>query len=203
MARYEGTASIRRALSMPDGTALLDIKPDGSLWRWANVPATGARVALAVGIAAISGGWKLYISLPDDPTSNALEIIGLTNTRDRPDPAGPTPGSVLQVTISPPQKAGTKLTYTVKVTDASASPVDQAAVSLHNYTASGADEIHTQNTQGGTATFQNITLRAKTVNQHIVTGTGRDRETETITVVTSPTLTVSKDGYDTVKKNLL
>jgi FG-GAP-like repeat len=87
MARFEGLASIRRALSIPNGAAQLDIKPDGLNWQWSFVSADRARQALACGLTAISGGWKLYVSLPDDPNSNVLEIIGLTKTPDRPDPA--------------------------------------------------------------------------------------------------------------------
>ena len=83
MARFDGGASIRRALSMPNGNAQLDIKPDGLDWQWSYVPPERAREALACGLAAISGGWKLYVSLPDDPNSNVLEIIGLTKTPDR------------------------------------------------------------------------------------------------------------------------
>ncbi len=82
MARFEGEASIRRALSNPNGETVLDIKPDGLNWQWSNVPPERAREALACALAAISGGWKLFVSLPDDPNSNMLEIIGLTNTPD-------------------------------------------------------------------------------------------------------------------------
>lgn len=201
MARFEGTASIRRALSMPDGTAMLDIRPDGSQWRWASVPVSGARAGLAVGLTAISGAWKLYISLPDDPTSNALEIVGLTNTRDPPDTAGTTPGAILHVTISPAPREGTQLAYTVTVMDASATPVEQAAVSLHNFTASGADDIHTQSTVAGKATLQNITLHSKRITDTI--GGGGDGPLHQITIVTRPNLTVSKDGFATVQMNLL
>jgi hypothetical protein len=80
MARYEGPASIRRVLSLPNGGADLDIRPDGLNWQWTHVPPERAREALACGLAAISGGWKVYVSLPDDPNSNSLEIVGLTNT---------------------------------------------------------------------------------------------------------------------------
>jgi hypothetical protein len=80
MARFEGLASIRRALSMPNGNAQLDIRPDGRDWQWTSVPPKRAHEALACGLSAISGGWKLYVSLPDDPNSNSLEIVGLTNT---------------------------------------------------------------------------------------------------------------------------
>jgi hypothetical protein len=196
MARFEGYASIRRALSRPDGTALLDIKPDGSQWRWTIVPADRARVALACGIAAISGGWKMYISLPDDPTSSVLEIVGLSRNVDRPDAAGTTPGAaVLHVEITPTPKA-TLLSYTVRVTDSSLTPVEQASVKLHNYRTTNADDIQTRSTdQAGVAHFDNVTLHSKSVIKRL--------EDERITVVTSPKLTVSKDGFDTVNLNLL
>jgi hypothetical protein len=197
MARFEGIASIRRALSLPNGTALLDIKPEGSQWRWTSVPSDRARVALACGIAAISGGWKLYVSLPDDPTSNVLEIVGLSRTADRPETAGAAPGLVLHVVVSPAPHAGTQVTYTVKVTDASASPVEQVAVTLHNYSATGADDVQTHNTDGGgEADFPNVTLRSKTTVKHLPEG-------ERITTVTPPNLTASKDGFSTVHLNLL
>ena len=197
MARFEGIASIRRALSMPNGTALLDIKPDGSQWRWATVPADRARMAMACGIAAITGGWKLYVSLPDDPMSNALEIVGLSKTADRAEPAGEAPKALLHVVVSPPPHTRTPDTYTVKVTDSSATPVEQATVTLHNYSSNGADDVHTQNTDGaGVATFPNETLRSKTTTRPIGEG-------ERVTTVTPPKLTVYKDGFDTVRINLL
>lgn len=195
MARFEGYASIRRALHRPDGTALMDIKPDGSQWRWTVVPADRARVALAVGIAAISGGWKMYISLPDDPTSNMLEIVGLSRNADRPDNAGEAPGAVLHVEITPTPKSGAQATYTVKVTDASLTPVEGATVRLHTYEANNADDIHTGSTnQAGVATFD-VALRRKTTTRRV--------EGELITTFTSPKLTVTKDGFDTVNMNLL
>jgi hypothetical protein len=80
MARFEGLASVRRALSMPDGNAVLDIRPDGLDWQWTSVPPERAREALACALSAISGGWKLYVTLPDDSNSNTLEIVGLSNT---------------------------------------------------------------------------------------------------------------------------
>lgn len=86
MARYEGLAAIRRALSMPNGEAWLDIKPDGLNWQWSQVPPDRARQALAIALTAIDGRWKLYISLPDNPESNVLEIVGLSNTPDQPEP---------------------------------------------------------------------------------------------------------------------
>jgi hypothetical protein len=82
MARYEGEGSIRRALSMPGGITQLDIRPDGQDWHWYVSTPDRAREALACGLTAMSGGWKVYISLPDDPNSNVLEIIGISKTRD-------------------------------------------------------------------------------------------------------------------------
>jgi hypothetical protein len=186
---------------MPDGSALLDIRPDGAQWRWASVPVANARVGLAVGIAAISGGWKVYISLPDDPTSNALEIIGLAKTRDPPDSAGTPAGLILHVSVSPTPREGTQANYTVAVTDASATPIDQAVVSLHNFTAAGADEMHTQNTAAGRAVFQNITLHSKRTTDTI--GGGGDGPVRQITIVTRPSLAVTKDGFASVQMNLL
>jgi hypothetical protein len=182
---------------MPDGTALIDIKPDGSQWRWATVRADRARVALACGIAAISGGWKLYVSLPDDPTSNALEIIGLSNTIDRPEATTSAPGLLLHVKITPAPHAGAEPSYAVTVTDSSATPIEQAAVRLHNYTTTGADDIQTHNTDNtGHASFANVTLRSKTTVVRLPEG-------ERVTTVTPPKLSVSKDGFDAVGLNLL
>ena len=84
MSRFQGTASVRRAFIGTDGTAVLDIKPDGMDWMWSHSPHGRGREALACALAAISGGWKLYIALPDDPVSIALEIIGLSKTPDIP-----------------------------------------------------------------------------------------------------------------------
>jgi len=83
MARYDGEGSIRRALSMPGGITQLDIRPDGQVWAWYVTTPDRAREALACGLAAISGGWKVWIRLPDDPRSNVLEVIGLVKTRDQ------------------------------------------------------------------------------------------------------------------------
>jgi hypothetical protein len=83
MARFEGQASVRRALSLPDGRAQLDIKPDGLDWQWSYVPAPRAREALACALAAIAGGWKMYVSLLDHVNSHDLEIVGLYRIADR------------------------------------------------------------------------------------------------------------------------
>jgi len=185
---------------MPNGTALLDIKPDGSQWRWTSVPAARSRVALACGLAAISGGWKLYVSLPNDPTSNELEIVGLSKTIDRMEAPGTAPGAVLHVAISPTPRTATQLTYTVTVTDASATPVEQAVVTLHNYNANNADDSQTQNTDGsGIANFANITLRSKSTTTIVRVG---EDERITTTTFTPPKLTVSKSGFDTVNITL-
>lgn len=82
MSRFQGEASIRRAFISADGTAVLDIKPDGQGWQWIQGPPARGREALACGLAAIAGGWKLYVALPDDPNSIVLEIIGLSKTPD-------------------------------------------------------------------------------------------------------------------------
>jgi hypothetical protein len=79
MARFEGYAAIRRALLLPNGYAQLDIRPEGHDWQWSYAPPERAREALACGLTAIAGGWKLYVSLPDDQNSDTLEIIGLSN----------------------------------------------------------------------------------------------------------------------------
>jgi hypothetical protein len=110
MARYEGLASVRQVWSLPKGGALLDIKPEAMNWQWAQVSPDRARQALAIALTAIDGRWKLYISLPDDPESNMLEVIGLSRTADRPEPlvidrggavtaaaAGPLPDGRLEV----------------------------------------------------------------------------------------------------------
>jgi hypothetical protein len=83
MSRFQGAASIARVFIGQDGTAVLDIKPDGQDWQWSHSPPGRGREALACALAAISGGWKLYVALPDDPNSIVLEIIGLTKTPDR------------------------------------------------------------------------------------------------------------------------
>jgi len=83
MARFEGHASVRRVLSRAWGNVDLDIKPDGLDWQWSTVPPERAREGLAIGLTAISGGWKLYIRLPDDPNSNVLETVGLVKDPDR------------------------------------------------------------------------------------------------------------------------
>jgi hypothetical protein len=68
-------------LSKADGFAQLDVKPDGQDWQWGFVPPERAREALACGLAAISGGWKVYISLADAPNTQTIEIVGLSNSK--------------------------------------------------------------------------------------------------------------------------
>jgi hypothetical protein len=80
MSRFQGEASVRRAFIGAEGTAVLDIKPDGLDWGWTHSPPGRGREALACALAAISGGWKLYVALPDDPNSIVLEIVGLSKS---------------------------------------------------------------------------------------------------------------------------
>jgi hypothetical protein len=60
----------------------LDIKPTGLGWQWAHAPTGQSREALAVALAAISGGWKLYLALPDDANSIVLDFVGLAKEPD-------------------------------------------------------------------------------------------------------------------------
>jgi hypothetical protein len=83
VSRFQGEASVRRAFIGSGDTAVLDIKPDGLDWQWSHSPPGRGREALACALAAISGGWKLHIALPDDPNSIVLEVVGLTKTPDR------------------------------------------------------------------------------------------------------------------------
>lgn len=82
MARYDGGASIRRVFVNSAGQAVLDIKPDGLDWSWTLAPPDRSREALAVALAAMTAGWKLWVTLPDDPGSNVLENVGMTKTPD-------------------------------------------------------------------------------------------------------------------------
>jgi hypothetical protein len=85
VSRFQGEASVRRAFIGSDdaAVAVLSLKPDGLDWQWYHSPPGRGREALACALAAISGGWKLYIALPDDPNSIVLEIVGLAKTPDR------------------------------------------------------------------------------------------------------------------------
>jgi hypothetical protein len=80
MARFDGEAAIRRVISTQSGQAMLDVRPDGQDWMWTFVPADRAREAIACGLTAISGGWKMYLTLPDDATSFTLESFGISKT---------------------------------------------------------------------------------------------------------------------------
>ena len=82
MARFEGHASIRRAFIHTNGIVVLDIKPTGQDWQWAHAPSGRSREALAVALAAMTGGWKLYVAQPDDSSSIVLELVGLTKEPD-------------------------------------------------------------------------------------------------------------------------
>jgi len=80
MARFEGEAAIRRVLSTLSGQAMLDVRPDGQDWMWTFVSPDRSREAIACGLTAIAGGWKMYLSLPDDPASFSLESFGISKT---------------------------------------------------------------------------------------------------------------------------
>ena len=82
MARYEGAASIRRVYMNTGGLTVLDIKPTGLDWQWAHAPTDRSREALAIGLAAMTGGWKVYVMLPDNPASIVLDLVGLTKEQD-------------------------------------------------------------------------------------------------------------------------
>ena len=62
-------ASFRRVCVNSSDQTVLDIKPDGLDWFWSIGPEDQARKALAVALAAMSAGWKLWVTLPDDPGS--------------------------------------------------------------------------------------------------------------------------------------
>ncbi len=82
MSRFDGHASVRRVYVNSAGATVLDIKPDGLDWFWAFGPADHHREALAVSLAAMSAGWKLWVTLPDDPASATLENVGMTKVPD-------------------------------------------------------------------------------------------------------------------------
>lgn len=82
MSRFDGHASVRRVYVNSAGTTVLDIKPDGLDWFWASGPTDHSREALAVALAAMSAGWKLWVTLPDDPASTTLENVGMTKVPD-------------------------------------------------------------------------------------------------------------------------
>jgi hypothetical protein len=102
----------------------------------------------------------------------------------------PIPGK-LHAAISPTPKIGTNLAYTVTVTNAdTGAPVDQADVTLRNYTATGTVQTvgPLQSGPSGQVTF-NVTLRPK------ITGN--------IThVYNPPTLSVSKNGFNPINRTL-
>jgi hypothetical protein len=107
--------------------------------------------------------------------------------------------SNLRAAISPPPKAGGPQPYTVTVTDmASGASVDQADVTVENYTATGAAQtLGPQPTNANGQTTFTVALRFKVV-------TAVDPEThEHEPVFLPPTLTVSKAGYNTIHLRLL
>jgi len=110
----------------------------------------------------------------------------------------PIPGR-LQATVSPAPQAGIQRVYTVTVTNAATTtPVDQADVTLHNFTANGVAQTAGpfQTNASGQATF-NVALHPKITFQ--VNPIGHER----IRVFAPPTLTVSKTGFNTISLRLL
>ena len=47
-----------------------------------DAPTDRSREALAVGLAAMTGGWKVYVMLPDNSASIVLDLVGLTKEQD-------------------------------------------------------------------------------------------------------------------------
>jgi hypothetical protein len=110
----------------------------------------------------------------------------------------PIPGH-LHAAVSPTPHAGTKRTYTVTVTNAdTGTPVNQASVTLRNFTTAGAVQTvgPLQSDTSGTVTF-NVALRPKITYQ--VDPISHDRTR----VFVPPTLTASKAGFDTISLTLL
>lgn len=110
----------------------------------------------------------------------------------------PIPGH-LRAVVSPTPQAGTSHAYTVTVTNAATgTPVNQANVTLANFTTRGIAETAgpLQTDTSGRATF-NVALRPKIMYR--VDPIDHDRTR----VFISPTLTVSKDGFDMISLTLL
>jgi hypothetical protein len=105
----------------------------------------------------------------------------------------------LNVAISPPPEEGKQDTYTVTVTDSAAgSPVDQADVTLQNFTSSGVVQAlgPLKTNSSGQLVFS-VTLHPKVTYQ--VDPISHDR----IRHFAPPTLTLAKTGYSTVNLTLL
>ena len=59
----------------------------GKIGNRALAPSDRSREGLAVAIAALTGGWKLWVAQPDDPNSPVLEFVGVAKKPDT-EPAG-------------------------------------------------------------------------------------------------------------------
>jgi hypothetical protein len=108
------------------------------------------------------------------------------------------PGN-LNATVAPAPQAGTQRVYTVTVTNAATgAPVDQADVTLHNFTTTGtAVTVGPLKTSvSGQVTF-NVALRPKISYKVIPV------DHERVRIFASPTLTVSKAGFNAVNLTLL
>lgn len=110
----------------------------------------------------------------------------------------PIPGN-LHATVSPAPKAGGQRVYTATVTNsATGTPINQADVTLHNYTASGIAQTvgPLQTNTSGQVTF-NVALHPKITFQ--VTPIDHER----VRVFFPPTLAISKAGFNTISLRLL
>jgi hypothetical protein len=110
----------------------------------------------------------------------------------------PIPGN-LHAGVSPVPQAGGQRVYTATVTNsATGTPINQADVTLHNYTASGTAQTvgPLQTNTSGQVSF-NVALHPKITFQVIPI------DHERVRVFSPPTLTVSKAGFNTINLRLL
>ena len=111
----------------------------------------------------------------------------------------PIPGN-LHAAVSPAPQAATQRAYTVTVTNAATgTPISQADVTLHNFTANGTAQVVgplQTDTITGEVPF-NVALLPKITYQVI------PETHERVRVFAPPTLTVSKAGFNTINVRLL
>lgn len=105
----------------------------------------------------------------------------------------------LNASVAPQPVAGSQRVYTVTVTDAvTAAPIDQADVTLHNFTTGGTAQTvgPLQTSASGQVPFD-VALRPK-ISVHIIR-----EEHERVRVFVPPTLTVAKAGFNALTLRLL
>jgi hypothetical protein len=111
----------------------------------------------------------------------------------------PIPGN-LHAAVSPAPQAGSQHAYTVTVTNtATGTPINQASVTLLNYTANGTAQTmgpFQTSASGQTLPF-NVALQSK-ITYQVIPDSG-----ERVRVFHPPTLTVSKAGFTTINVRLL